>query len=119
MKDAALPILGLGPTGAGGSLASIEQELLAEKASALALAGDNLAAALAVLAQVDAALADASPEQRSDLAPRRRKLRDEAAERLWYLLVQREAIGLFQHEAMLREQRVPVEVRLLAGPRRR
>jgi hypothetical protein len=104
MKDVAMPI---------------EQELLAEKASALARAGEGLSAALAGLARADAALAAATPDQRTALHARRRELRDVAAERLWFLLVQREAIGLVQHEAMLREQRVPAEVRLLAGPRPR
>lgn len=104
MKDAALPV---------------EHELLAEKASALARAGDALAAAVAALAAADAALEAASPDERPALRTRRRELRDLAAERLWCLLVQREAIGLYQHEGMLREHRVPAEVRLLAGPRPR
>jgi hypothetical protein len=92
MKDAVLPV---------------EKELLAEKAAALGRAGDALAAALAAYRNVQAD------------ATRRRELRDIAAERLWYVLVQREAVGIFQHEGMLREQRVPPEVRLLAGPRPR
>jgi hypothetical protein len=92
MKDAVLPV---------------EKELLAEKAAALGRAGDALAAALAAYRSVQAD------------ATRRRELRDIAAERLWYVLVQREAVGIFQHEGMLREQRVPPEVRLLAGPRPR
>ena len=97
----------------------VEQELLAEKASALARAGDGLSAALDALFRADAALAAATPDERPALKTKRRELRDVAAERLWCLLVQREAIGLLQHEAMLREQRVPPEVRLLAGPRPR
>jgi len=101
MKDAALPV---------------EKELLAEKAAALGRAGESLALALAALAKADAALAiDPSPALRA----RRRELRDIAAERLWCCLVQREAVGIFQHEGLLREQRVPPEVRLLAGPRPR
>jgi hypothetical protein len=97
----------------------VEKELLAEKAAALGRAGDSLAAALATLRQAEAALAAAEPDQLPALRVRRRELRDLAAERLWYVLVQREAVGIFQHEGMLREQRVPPEVRLLAGPRRR
>jgi hypothetical protein len=104
MKDVALPV---------------EQELLAEKASALARAGESLTAALAALARADTALTAALPEERPALKTRRRELRDLAAERLWCLLVQRESIGLYQHEAMIREQGVPPEVRLLAGPRPR
>jgi hypothetical protein len=104
VKDAALPI---------------EKELLAEKAAALGRAGESLTGALAALTQAEAALAAASPEELPALRVRRRELRDLAAERLWYVLVQREAVGIYQHDGMLREQRVPPEVRLLAGPRRR
>jgi hypothetical protein len=104
MKDAALPV---------------EKELLAEKAAALGRAGETLTASLAALRQADAALASAPPDQLAALRVRRRELRELAAERLWYVLVQREAVGIFQHEGMLREQRVPPEVRLLAGPRPR
>src|SRR5689334_2994313 len=103
MKDAALPV---------------EKELLAEKAAALGRAGESLTAALAALGKIDAELAAAAPDQRQALRVRRRELRDLAAERLWYVLVQREAVGIFQHEGLMREQRVPPEVRLLAGPRR-
>jgi hypothetical protein len=110
MRDLALPV---------------EKELVAEKAAALGRAGESLAAALAALAAAEVALAAAPQKnegndaERAALRQRRRELRDIAAERLWCLLVQREAIGLYQHEAMLREQRVPAEVRLLAGPRPR
>jgi hypothetical protein len=104
MKDAAQPI---------------EQELLAEKAAALAQANERLAAALAALTAGEEALQAASEEERPGLRARRRELRAIAAERLWFLLIQREAIGLYQHEAMLREHRIPSEVRLLAGPRPR
>jgi hypothetical protein len=104
MKDAALPV---------------EKELLAEKAAALGRAGESLSVALAALGKAEAELAAAGPEERPALWVRRRELRDIAAERLWYVLCQREAVGIFQHEGMLREQPVPPEVRLLAGPRRR
>jgi hypothetical protein len=101
MKDVALPV---------------ETELMAEKAAALGRAGESLAAALAALSQADAALqVDPTPALRA----KRRELREIAAERLWCVLVQREAVGILQHEGMLREQRVPAEVRLLAGPRPR
>ena len=101
MKDAALPI---------------EKELLAEKAAALGRTSESLTVALAALVKADAALqADPTPA----LRVKRRELRDIAAERLWCVLVQREAVGIFQHEGMFREQRVPAELRLLAGPRPR
>jgi hypothetical protein len=104
MKDVALPV---------------EHELLAEKASSLARAGETLATALAALSRLDAELKAAPSEAQPALRQRRRELRDIAADRLWCLLVQRECIGLLQHEGMLREHRVPPEVRLLAGPLKR
>lgn len=104
IKDAALPV---------------ENELLAEKAAALGMANERLTAALAALAAAEAAMNAAPPPERPALSARRRELRAAAAERLWFLLVQREAIGLHQHEGMLRELRVPRDVRLLAGPRPR
>ena len=104
MKDAVLPV---------------EKELLAEKAAALGRAGERLAAALTALHKADATLTQAGAEELPALRARRRELRDIAAERLWFVLVQREAVGIFHHEGLLREQRVPPEVRLLAGPRPR
>jgi hypothetical protein len=97
----------------------IEHELVAERASALGRSGERLEAALTALARLDAELAQGSAAQRLTLASRRRELRAEAAERLWYLIVQREAVGLFHHQGLFQFYRVPPEVRAVAGPRRR
>lgn len=82
----------------------IERELAGERAGALARAFEALERALADLERG---------------LGRREPLLAEARERLWYLVVQREAMGLARHEVVYELLRVPAEVRGLMGPRRR
>jgi hypothetical protein len=89
---------------------AVRKQILGEQTSALAIATQALEAALADLAAVAGALAH-STERREALA--------EAAERLWYVIVQREAIGLHRHDILYEVLRVPAEVRLRMGPRPR
>ena len=95
---------------------AVTQELLSERASSLSRATARLEAALAALARADAAAA-AAP------SPARRAAREEAlveaAERLWFVVIQREAMGLRRHEVLYEVIRVPGEVRGRMGPRRR
>ena len=49
-------------------------------------------------------------------AARREELLEAAGEALWFLVVQREACGLTNTEAMLRIYDVPLAVRLRMGP---
>jgi uncharacterized protein (DUF1697 family) len=95
----------------------IEQELIAEKASALARVTGQLEAALAALVTADAAIVAASPEERDALVVKRQALREAARLQLWYLVVQREAIGLRDHESLYRYYRIPSELKVFAGPR--
>ena len=81
----------------------IEQELAAERAGALARAFEALEHALHDLEHGKG---------------RREHLLAEACERLWYLVVQREAVGLTRHQVLFEVLRVPSEVRRLMGPRR-
>jgi hypothetical protein len=101
-------------------LLPVERELRAEKAAALAVAAEKLEQALARLAEAQQAY-EAAPAgdsaRRQELAERHQALRAHAAERLWFLLVQREAMGLTQHEGVLAFYRVPPALRKLAGPR--
>jgi hypothetical protein len=99
----------------GQSTASIEQEIVAEKAATLGRAGERLQAALEALARVDTEIAAGG----GGLADRRQELRADAAEKLWFLIVQREAIGLGHHEGIYQFYRVPRELRAVAGPRKR
>ena len=55
----------------------------------------------------------------AQLAGERERLLDEAGEALWWLVVQREACGLRNTEAVLRVYCVPAAVRLRMGVRTR
>lgn len=87
----------------GDALGHVEQEIVGERAGALARAVEALEAALAALAS----------------GAGRAEHLEEARERLWYVVVQREAVGLTRHEVLYEALRVPPEVRLAMGPRRR
>ncbi len=88
---------------------AIEKEILGERAGALARAVDALERALLELSKA----ARGPREQRL-----REYLLEEACERLWFVVVQREAIGLTRHEVLYEVLRVPAEVRHGMGPRR-
>jgi hypothetical protein len=96
---------------------TIQRQIRGEKASALARAVEQLEGALGALAAFEAALAagaapPAAAEQRQDLL-------EEARERLWFVVIQREAMGLRRHEVLYEVLSVPPEVRRTMGPRRR
>ncbi len=95
---------------------AIQRDLQAERASALARATEQLESALADLAAAKAALAAAPSAAARAL---RREALEHAAERLWFLVIQREAVGLRRHEDLHDALRVPREVRAAMGPRRR
>lgn len=83
---------------------AIVREIQSERAATLARAARGLERALAELEA-------APPERRADAFA-------EAAERLWCVVVQREAMGLLRHETLYETYRVPRDVRLYMGPRR-
>jgi len=95
---------------------AIQRDLQAERAAALARAVEQLESALAELAAADAACTAKPTPSAREL---RREALEHAAERLWFLVIQREAVGLRQHEEMHEILRVPGEVRAAMGPRRR
>ena len=82
----------------------IERELAGERAGAMARAVDALEAALEALQGAAGSRA------------LRQHLLEQAAERLWFVVVQREAIGLTRHEVLYETLRVPAEVRRAMGP---
>jgi hypothetical protein len=91
----------------------LDYELSGEGATTLGLAGEKLERALTVLRAFDAASAAtavAAPVARAELVA-------EAAERLWIYIVQREAMGIYQHDKVLELYRVPREIRWRMGPR--
>ena len=81
---------------------AIEKEILGERAGALSRAMEALERALHDLANGGVGLDD---------------LLEEARERLWFVVVQREAIGLTHHDVLYEVLRVPAEVRRFMGPR--
>lgn len=91
--------------------AAIEKEIRAEKAGALARALEALEAALEALARFD------GRSQRASVAAMRAELVADAGERLWFLVIQREAMGLLRHDVLYEVVRVPAEVRRAMGPR--
>jgi hypothetical protein len=100
-----------------GSHDAVVREIRSEKAGALARVAEALEKALAELARADAAIA-AAGRATATLATRRQDCLYEAAERLWFLVIQREALGLMRHDTVYDVFRVPREVRLAMGPRR-
>ncbi len=100
----------------GAAHESVKAELRAERASAIARSGERLEPALGELAVAEARLA-AAPSAKA------RALRDDAlafaSERLWYLVIQREALGLRDHRVLDDVFRIPAKVHAAMGPRRR
>ena len=97
-----------------GNIDVLNYEVAQEQAATLGRLGGRLKLALEALARfdADAASGDARPDEREALL-------SAAGEALWYYVVQREVLGLGASEEVMRELRVPREVRLRMGlPRR-
>jgi hypothetical protein len=86
----------------------IDTEIVAEQASALGRLGRALEAALQALRDFDAALA--APDKK-----RRAVLVAEAGYALWMFVVQREACGLRDSRAVMRDYAVPADVQARMG----
>ena len=97
-------------------IAVLDYEIAQEQAAALGRLGRALEAALAALSEHDAVHADSGdrPCQAPAGAARERLLRD-ASNALWCFVVQREAVGLRDQRAIMREYRVPIEVQNRMG----
>jgi hypothetical protein len=91
-------------------LAAVEDELAAEKAAALGRIGRTLEGLLAELGRLRAAAARATGEERSRLVAAYRAAREKA--KLWhfYLVVQREAMGLTNHELVAPAYAIPDDI---------
>lgn len=92
----------------GGQLDVLQYEVLQEKAAVLARLGRRLQSALDALAAFDASADPGSAAERDALV-------GAAGEALWYFVVQREVLGLRDADVVMRELRVPREVRLRMG----
>lgn len=88
-------------------------EIIQEQASALGRLGRALEAALAELREFDAIHPRASAKPAEQQA--RRTLVAEAGHALWMFVVQREACGLRESRALMRDYKVPPEVQKHMG----
>lgn len=98
----------------------LDYEIAREKAAALGRLGRGLECALADLADFDASsAARVSPQEPEPESSQRRAARatllDAAGHALWLFLVQRDACGLRDARAVMRDYRVPSEVQARAG----
>jgi hypothetical protein len=94
-------------------LATLDLEIMQERAASLGRTMRALEEALAALREFDSAAGIKSK------TPSHERLQEEAGEALWRFVVQREACGLRNTEAVLRELSVPASVRLRMGVSRR
>ena len=92
----------------------LNYELVQEQASALGRMGRALEAALATLREFD----DAHPRVDAPASAQqaRRTLVAQAGQALWMFVVQREACGLRDSRAVMRNYNVPSEVQQRMGP---
>ena len=100
---------------ANGNIDALQYEIAQEKAGVLARLGRKVQAALQALAAFDAAASSGSPGDPAE----RDALVGAAGEALWYFVVQREVLGMNDSDAVMRELRVPREVRLRMGLNRK
>jgi hypothetical protein len=98
---------------AADQLAGLEYELQGERAHALGRVAAGMEKALEELRWFD--LEGPGVDGVVD----RDELVAIAAERVWFYVVQRESLGWYRHEDALRFYRVPPELILRMGPRRR
>ena len=96
---------------ASGGIDALQYEIAQEKAGVLARLGRKLQTALDGLEAHDAAARAGSPAD----AAERDALVAAAGEALWYFVVQREVLGLRDSDVVMRELRVPRDVRLRMG----
>jgi hypothetical protein len=104
-----------GLTASGGDInKSLAYEIAQEKAANLGRLGRRLEAALAALEDFDRGRPALEGSGLAESGERKR-LRAQAAQALWYLVVQREACGLSNTPQIMRDYRVPEEVRIRMG----
>jgi hypothetical protein len=97
---------------AGKAIDVLQYEVMQEKAATLGRLTQAFERAFAALRAFEAA-PSSDPDQSE--AAKREALIDEAADALWCFVVQREACGLRNTEAVLRDYAVPAALRLRMG----
>jgi hypothetical protein len=94
----------------GGALA-IEVEMRREAVSALRRLGGRLEAQLEELRTIQAEALQAPPSERPRFVAEHARVRAEAEQSRWYLIVQREAMGVLNHEDVDRAYPLPPPLR--------
>src|SRR5688500_2248498 len=90
-----------------GALMPIEVELQREKASALGRAGRKLEQLVEKLERLERELRHLHGEARTKRLAEYRKVRTQAVDQHWKLMVQREAVGLSRHDDLDRHYPIP------------
>lgn len=85
----------------------IEFQLQAEKVGALRRVGDDLEKLIAELARTERELLTLSGPARAQRVARHKALRADAEHLRWCLIVQREAMGLYNHSDVYELYRIP------------
>jgi plasmid stabilization system protein ParE len=96
---------------------ALDYEIVQEQAAALGRLGRALEAALAALAEHDGLQShrDEHPHGQTAESAVRARLLQEASNALWCFIVQREACGLRDQRAIMRDYRVPADVQNRMG----
>jgi hypothetical protein len=92
-------------------------EIQQETAAAYFAACRRMVDSLEALKAFDRAVA--SSTQNNEQLERRSELLEDAVERVYFVIIQREAMKLLCSEAFFEDYEVPAEVRMRLGPRRR
>jgi hypothetical protein len=93
---------------------SVEKELAEERARSLFRITSTMEAAVEALRAFDREHGSAPPPAQ---ARHRAELFAEAAERVWFFVIQRESLGLHTPDEVLESYGVPAEVRRRMGPK--
>lgn len=80
-----------------GAPLAVEVQIRQEKASALRRVGDKLETLIGQMAKLEAELRPLTGPARAEKLAQHQKLWAEADHQRWYLVIQREALGLFDH----------------------
>jgi hypothetical protein len=91
----------------GMEMLPIEAQLQAEKVSALKRVGERVEQLISELAEVERELLRLTGPARAQRVARHKVLRAEAEQQRWYLIVQREAMGLWNHGDVYELYRIP------------
>ena len=88
-------------------MAALEYEMRAEQAASLGRVGRKLENKIEELRQCRAQLTECKGPERVSLLEKCLRLHEEAERFFWYLQVQREAMGIYNHDQLRRSYPIP------------